>query len=93
MRYTGPVRMPKPGEGWRHYKGGPDSLYVIIGTGYHTETNDAVVVYQAYSWSLALPPTLFVRPLSVFLGTTDEHKPRFEFERRAPEPPIPATHD
>lgn len=73
------MRMPIQGQCWRHYKGGCKSLYEIVGTGWHTETNDAIVVYK----EAGTTSPLFVRPLSVFLGTTDEHKPRFDFERES----------
>lgn len=33
---------PLRNELWRHYKGG---IYTIIGTGYHTETNEVMVAY------------------------------------------------
>jgi hypothetical protein len=83
------MRMPRKGEGWRHYEGGYQSLYEIVGTGHDTETGHAVVVYQRYRSTLAqdqVAPELWVRPLDVFLGYTDDHKRRFAFEREAPEP-------
>jgi hypothetical protein len=75
------MRLPKQFECWRHYKGGHRSLYQIIGTGHHTETNEAVVVYAEVGDEDYQAKPIFVRPLSMFLGTTDEHKPRFAFER------------
>lgn len=77
------IPMPRPGQCWRHYKDGYKSLYEIVGVGWNVETCEAVVVYREPGWSLAQEQPLFVRPLSVFLGTTGDHKPRFSFEREA----------
>ena len=69
---------PKRGEGWRHYKGG---LYEIVGTGHDEASGNAIVIYTDYMWPLAQAPSLWSRPLSVFLGFTEDKKRRFQFER------------
>lgn len=79
------MQMPKPGEGWRHYKGSHMSLYEIVGCGIDTESGNAVVVYRHYGTQYGEEKDmLYSRPLSVFLGSTDDHKRRFSFEREAP---------
>jgi hypothetical protein len=70
------TRLPKRGEGWRHYKGG---LYEIVGTGHDTETGRAVVIYTDYGWELVQAPNLWSRPLDVFLGLADREERRFTF--------------
>lgn len=82
--------MPAKGEGWRHYKG---QLYEVVAMALHTETGKPVVVYRAYG-GLA-EPTLYVRPLDVWLESIpgDKPRPRFAFEReperpRAAAPPV-----
>jgi hypothetical protein len=64
------IRIPLPGEGWRHYKGGYQSLYEIIGTG-RDEHGNAVVVYKPYDWTLAQPAPIYVRQLADFLFEID----------------------
>jgi hypothetical protein len=50
---------------YRHYKG---DLYTVIGIGYHTETMEQVVIYQARYYSKEYGNNaLWVRPLSMFL--------------------------
>lgn len=76
-------RMPATGEGWRHYKGGHDSLYTIIGLS-HDENGNVQVVYTPYRWwSLAQLPPIFNQPLGRFLQDVENGKPRFVFEREA----------
>jgi hypothetical protein len=38
---------PKPGEKWRHYKGGQ---YEIVGMCNHTETDEILVIYKSLSF-------------------------------------------
>lgn len=63
---------------YHHYKG---QDYEVIGTGLHTETREAVVIYKALYELTDLPQdTLFVRPVTQFLEpvTIDEKvMPRF----------------
>lgn len=82
MRVEAVSRMPKPNEGWRHYKG---TLYEIVGFGNHTETGEAMIAYRPWrDPGLGAPNNMWFRPLSIFLGMTDqEGKRRFEFEREA----------
>jgi hypothetical protein len=70
--------MPRVGEGWRHHKGG---LYKIVGIGHDTTIGDAVVIYSSDSHHS--PSGLWVRPLSEFLGYTEDHQQRFYKEREA----------
>lgn len=78
------LRMPRPGEGWRHVKS--NRLYEITGTGHVTDTGRAVVIYREWG-ALTVQdqrdPQLWVRALDEFLGWTDDHKRRFQFEREA----------
>jgi hypothetical protein len=73
-----PKRLPKAGEGWRHYKG---TLYTIVGFAQHTETGEAMVVYGPYRWPFVQQPTLWARPLNIFLGMADDGVRRFTFDR------------
>lgn len=78
------IRMPQPGEGWRHYKGGYLSLYEIVGMGRDTETGQPVVIYKPFGCAPFAHPPLYSRPLGVFLGsvdTPDGHVQRFVLER------------
>ena len=97
-----PYRMPRSGEGWRHYKGGSDSLYEVIDLAVHTETGGPLVIYRAYSETGHRRGLSFARPLDVFLaqvpnprfdalrGPFDRHIPWFAFER---DPVVPAPED
>ena len=38
---------PKPGETWKHYKGG---LYEIVAMCNHTDTDEALVIYKSLSF-------------------------------------------
>lgn len=70
------IQLPKPGQCWKHYK--PESpLYTIVGLGYHSETFEAVVVYR----QCRREGPLWVRPLSNFLGMTDQYVQRFVYFR------------
>lgn len=73
-------RMPKTGEGWRHYKRGDDSLYTIVGVARDAD-GFVQVVYTPYRWLLRNLPPLYVQLLGRFLQEVENGKPRFQFER------------
>lgn len=62
-----------PGETWRHYKGGN---YKIITLANHSETQEALVIYQSMSFG-----STHARPLSMWEETVDNKRgglePRF----------------
>lgn len=62
--------LPAPGEFYRHHKG---SLYQILAIAIHTETEEPLVVYQALYGEFQV----FARPLSLFLGKTEDGEKRF----------------
>ena len=67
---------PLPGQRYRHFKG---NLYQIITLGYHSETNEEMVVYQA----LYDEYKVYIRPLSMFMERLDKEKyPGIEQEYR-----------
>ncbi len=70
-------RIPKTGEGWRHYKG---TLYTIVGVG-HDADGFTNVVYTEYRWSNAQLPAIYVQLLGRFLQEIENGKPRFTFSR------------
>ena len=80
----GPLRLPQPGEGWRHYSG---TLYKIVSVGFETTKGAAVVIYQHYGEPPGIQCTypFWVRPLDEFLGYTDTKEKRFQYSR-APTP-------
>ncbi|CAM3484775.1 MULTISPECIES: DUF1653 domain-containing protein [Halomonas] len=67
---------PVPGI-YRHYKG---SLYEVIGTGQHSESEEWQVVYRALYGDYGL----WVRPLEMFTETVTKEgrtQPRFALEK------------
>jgi hypothetical protein len=69
------TEFPRPGEGWRHYRGG---LYRIEAIAHNTTNGNAMVVYRGYSHH---DQGVWARPLDEFVGFTDDHKRRFYKER------------
>ncbi|WP_386082140.1 DUF1653 domain-containing protein [Vreelandella sp. F11] len=67
---------PVPGI-YRHYKG---SLYEVLGTAQHSESEEHVVVYRALYGEYGL----WVRPLDMFVETVTKEgltQPRFALEK------------
>jgi hypothetical protein len=64
---------------YRHYKGGE---YTVLGIGWHTETKEQLVVYQAHYDSEEFGPrAIWARPLKMFTDTVEmggATVPRFE---------------
>lgn len=44
--------------------------YKIIGTGFYTQTNELVMIYEALYW----PHSIFVRPYDMFMSEVDKEK-------------------
>lgn len=65
--------MPKEGI-YRHYKG---NLYEVIGVAQHSESEEFLVVYRALYGEYGL----WVRPLEMFDGLSDDGQKRFVYER------------
>ncbi|MBF60279.1 DUF1653 domain-containing protein [Halomonas sp. FeN2] len=67
---------PVPGI-YRHYKG---SLYEVLGTAQHSESEELLVVYRALYGEYGL----WVRPLDMFVETVTKEgltQPRFALEK------------
>jgi len=65
---------------YRHYKG---QHYRVLGTARHSETEEALVVYQALYGDFGL----WVRPAAMFAGTVErdgQTVPRFALEQAEP---------
>jgi hypothetical protein len=83
-------RLPATGEAWRHYKGGPDSLYTIVGLG-HDPHGNIDVIYTPFGWSSPWLPPLHTNQINRFLQAIpvdadpitgkSRFMPRFKFER------------
>lgn len=56
---------PKPGEVYRHYKGG---LYTVIGIGQHTESGERLVAYRDDDGKI------WFRPVSMFSDLVSDPK-------------------
>jgi hypothetical protein len=66
--YTLRMNQPEPGV-YHHFKD-PEKLYEVLGTAFHTETEELMVVYKRlYEADI---PLLFVRPLAMFMEEVDK---------------------
>jgi hypothetical protein len=59
----------RPGQRWKHLKTG--HMYMVVATGIQEATLEPVVIYAGPDG------VVWVRALEVFLGDTDQGKPRF----------------
>lgn len=73
-----PFRMPRPGDLWRHHKGG---RYCVIDVAIDTATGQPTVIYVRKPVTADDPVGVsFTRDLSNFLGFTEGHQRRFTYE-------------
>ena len=73
-------KLPATGEGWRHYKGGSDSLYTIVGLSRDAD-GFVNVVYTPFRWSLGGKPPLYNQLLGRFLQDVENGRQRFTYDR------------
>ncbi len=71
--------LPVPGDFYRHFK---NRMYQIVAIAYHSETEEAMVVYQAQYGE----KKVWVRPLAMFMEEVDHEKypdvtQKYRFER------------
>lgn len=66
---------PRPGEVYRHYKGG---LYTVMARAIHEETLEPLVIYQSNAKG-----SVWARTLGVFAGLAEVEADR-DFVRRVP---------
>lgn len=68
----------KVGGIYKHFKG---TLYVVMGIGVHTETEESMIIYKAYKDTDK--STIWIRPYKDFISKVDKIKyPTIEQEYR-----------